>query len=50
MYEIVPAFFANLLVAVVVSRLTWKPNAEIEAEFDEAVRGVSERRDTVPVS
>ncbi|WP_458115776.1 sodium/proline symporter PutP [Arthrobacter sp. D2-10] len=50
MYEIVPAFFANLLVAVVVSRMTWKPNAEIEAEFDEAVRGVSGRKEPVTVS
>lgn len=50
MYEIVPAFIANLVVAVVVSKLTWKPNAEIEAEFDEAVRGVSERKEPVAVS
>ncbi|MDF9278211.1 sodium/proline symporter PutP [Arthrobacter sp. EH-1B-1] len=50
MYEIVPAFFANLIVAVVISRLTWKPNAEIEAEFDAAVRGVSERKEPVTVS
>lgn len=39
MYEIVPGFFLNLIVAVVVSRLTWQPNAEIEAEFDLAVQG-----------
>ena len=50
MYEIVPAFIANLVVAVVVSRLTWKPNAEIEAEFDAAVRGVSEKKEPVTVS
>ncbi|NJC23771.1 sodium/proline symporter [Arthrobacter pigmenti] len=50
MYEIVPAFLANLVVAVVVSRMTWKPNPEIEAEFDEAVRGVSERKEPVAVS
>ena len=50
MYEIVPAFLANLVVAVVVSRLTWKPNPEIEAEFDEAVRGASERKEPVTVS
>ena len=50
MYEIVPGFFANLAVAVVVSRLTWKPNPEIEAEFDAAVAGVSERKEPVTVS
>lgn len=50
LYEIVPAFAANLVVAVVVSRLTWKPNAQIEAEFDEAVRGVSRRTEAASVS
>ncbi|WP_104129858.1 sodium/proline symporter PutP [Cryobacterium sp. N21] len=34
MYEIVPGFAASLIVAVVVSLLTYKPNAEIDAEFD----------------
>lgn len=42
MYEIVPGFFLNALVAVVVSKLTYKPNPEIEAEFTEAVRLVKE--------
>jgi sodium/proline symporter len=37
MYEIVPGFVLNLLVAVVVSRLTYRPMPEIEAEFDEAL-------------
>jgi sodium/proline symporter len=37
MYEIVPGFILNVIVAVVVSLITYKPNAEIEAEFDEAV-------------
>lgn len=37
MYEIVPGFILNLLVAVAVSLATYKPNAEIEAEFDAAV-------------
>lgn len=36
LYEIVPAFLLNLIVAVVVSILGEKPSAEIEAEFDEA--------------
>ncbi len=37
MYEIVPGFIASLLVAFVVSLLTHKPSAEVEAEFDAAV-------------
>ncbi|SDJ86551.1 sodium/proline symporter [Cryobacterium psychrotolerans] len=37
MYEIVPGFIASLLVAVVVSLLTYKPSTEIDAEFDAAV-------------
>jgi sodium/proline symporter len=36
MYEIVPGFVASLLVAVVVSLLTYTPSAEIDAEFDDA--------------
>ncbi|WP_261623040.1 sodium/proline symporter PutP [Nesterenkonia marinintestina] len=34
LYEIVPGFVLNLLVAVVVSLLTHRPNPEIDAEFD----------------
>jgi len=37
MYEIVPGFILNVLVAVVVSLLTYKPKPEIEAEFDAAL-------------
>ncbi|MFC5930417.1 sodium/proline symporter PutP [Cryobacterium melibiosiphilum] len=37
LYEIIPGFAASLLVAVIVSLATYKPNAEIEAEFDAAV-------------
>ncbi|HSP74849.1 MAG TPA: sodium/proline symporter PutP [Cryobacterium sp.] len=37
MYEIVPGFIASLVVAVVVSMATYKPSAEIDAEFDAAV-------------
>lgn len=33
MYEIVPGFLLNLLVAVLVSRATFKPNELIEEEF-----------------
>lgn len=36
LYEIVPGFIASLLVAVIVSLATYKPNAEIDAEFDAA--------------
>lgn len=39
LYEIVPGILANLLVAVVVSRLTYEPDEEMEREFTEAVEG-----------
>jgi sodium/proline symporter len=38
LYEIVPGFIVNLIVAVVVSMITYKKNDTIEKEFDEAVR------------
>lgn len=38
LYEIVPGFIFALLVAFVVSEVTYKPNPEVEEEFDEAVR------------
>lgn len=38
LYEILPAFVLNLVVAVVVSLVTYKPNPEIDREFDEAAR------------
>lgn len=38
MYEIAPGFAVNLLLAWLVSTITWKPQPEIEAEFDEALR------------
>ena len=37
LYEIVPGFVVNLLVAVLVSRATATEQPEIETEFDEAV-------------
>ncbi|WP_156856718.1 sodium/proline symporter PutP [Oceanobacillus sp. AG] len=37
LYEIVPGFTLAMIVAIVVSRITYKHNPEIEAEFDEAV-------------
>ncbi|WP_336671625.1 sodium/proline symporter PutP [Tsukamurella sp. USMM236] len=38
LYEIVPGFLANLVVAVGVSLATYKPDAAVDAEFDEAAR------------
>lgn len=35
MYEIVPGFLVNILFAVLVSHATYKPHAEIEAEFNQ---------------
>lgn len=37
-YEILPGFVFNLLAAWLVSRMTYRPNPQIDAEFDEAVR------------
>ncbi|MDC4232588.1 sodium/proline symporter PutP [Actinomyces sp. B33] len=37
LYEIVPGFLLNLAVAVAVSLATWKPNPQIDDEFDQAV-------------
>lgn len=36
-YEIIPGFAVNLIVAVVVSKFTYKPNADVDREFDESV-------------
>ncbi|KKE80192.1 MULTISPECIES: sodium/proline symporter PutP [Bacillaceae] len=37
LYEIVPGFILNLIVAYIVSILTFKPNKEIEDEFDKTL-------------
>ena len=37
LYEILPGFVLNLVVAVVVSLATYRPDPEIEAEFEQAV-------------
>ncbi len=37
-YEIVPGFVLSLVVAIIVSLVTYKPTKEIEAEFDEMVK------------
>ena len=44
LYEILPAFLLNLVVAVVVSLAPSRPNPVIEEEFDAAVAGVSVSR------
>src|SRR5699024_758840 len=36
-YEIIPGFAVNLIVAVVVSRFTYKHDEEADREFDESV-------------
>lgn len=36
-YEMVPGFFTNLVIAVIVSLVTYKPNEEIEEEFDKTL-------------
>ena len=44
LYEIVPGFILALIVTVVVSLMTYKPNAEIEKEFDETLRLLKRER------
>jgi len=44
LYEIVPGFVLSLIVTVVVSLMTYKPNPEIEKEFDETLRLLKEER------
>lgn len=44
LYEIVPGFIINLLFAVIISLLTYKPNPEVEAEFDESLKLLKESR------
>lgn len=44
LYEIVPGFVLALITTVIVSLITYKPNPEIEKEFDETVRLLKESR------
>lgn len=44
LYEIVPGFALCFIVAVVVSLMTYKPNAEIDKEFDDTVRLLKEEQ------
>lgn len=40
LYEIVPGFVCNLIIAVLVSHFTYKPNPAIDAEFDKALKAL----------
>ena len=42
LYEIVPGFLLCLIVTVVVSNITYKPNAEIDKEFSAALEILNE--------
>lgn len=42
LYEIVPGFFVCLIVAILVSMITYRPNKEIEEEFDRTVELLKE--------
>jgi sodium/proline symporter len=44
LYEIVPGFLLCLIVGIVVSKMTYKPNAEIDREFDEALEIVNDAK------
>lgn len=48
MYEIVPGFFLNLAVAVVVSLLTFKHHSGIDGEFTESLKQL--QREPVPAA
>lgn len=41
-YEIIPGFFAGLIVAVIVALITPKPSADVESLFDSAVKKSAE--------
>lgn len=44
LYEIVPGFIICLVVAVVVSLITYKKNEEIDGEFDEMIKLLKEEK------
>ena len=44
LYEIVPGFALSLLVAILVSNLTYRPNKEIEQEFTESLEMLERER------
>ena len=41
LYEIVPGFIAGLVAAIVITLIDKKPNAEVEALFDQATSSES---------
>lgn len=44
LYEILPAFVLNLIVTVIVSKMTYKENEEIEQEFTNTLNLLEEER------
>lgn len=44
LYEIVPAFVLNMIVTIIVSKITYKDNKEINQEFDETIRLLKEEQ------
>lgn len=44
LYELVPGFILSTIVIVVVSLLTYKPNPEVEKEFNETVKRLKEHK------
>ena len=44
LYEIVPGFLVCLIVAVLVSMITYRPNKEIEEEFDRTISLLKEEK------
>ncbi|MCT1576478.1 sodium/proline symporter PutP [Oceanobacillus kimchii] len=44
LYELVPGFILSTIVIVVVSILTYKPNPEVEKEFDETVKRLKDHK------
>ena len=49
-YEILPGFVLNIIVAVVVSLLTYRPDPQIDAEFTEAAAQVNAARSRTEVA
>lgn len=45
LYEIVPGFILNLIVVVLVSKMTYKSIPEVEKEFDETLRLLKEEHE-----
>src|SRR5699024_12767409 len=44
LYEIVPGFVLNTIVTVIVSLLTYKPNKEIDREFNETINIIKQKK------